>query len=466
MKRAPLMAILLLGAPAMAAAQEPYPLPAAGWGPELGQGLMASRWAEDWRAARAAGQAPALKALALGEDQQLTLNAEGRARFDSFHNAQLQAGNSYRQMLWRGVLGAELRGGPHWRVYGELATGQVGARQALAAANFQNTLALQQAFVELRGSVDGLLAGAMLGRQEFADGPRQLVSLSDGPNLHRSWNGVRAYLQSPDWRLSLARLRATKPGAGRFDEAVNPAERLDAVTGSVRLGGGDGGTAYLDPFWYRSENPAFRLAGRAGPDTRRTAGARFWGRQGALRYDWTAALQRGHTQQRPVRSWALFGVHSLALADQGWKPRLTARIDFASGGGSDGSGAVHAFNPLYASSNYLGEGQFLGLSNLAMLTPGLTLAPGAQSSLSLDYGIARRLSTHDAAYGGGQRPYARTAALPGRDIGSVVRLIGSWSPVARVTLFVNLEQLRPGALLRGAALPGGRYAYLGASYRY
>ncbi|MGB9990088.1 alginate export family protein [Massilia sp. SM-13] len=462
MKRPTLLAALLLGSPALAAAQQPYPLPAAGWGPELGRGLMASRWAEDWHAARAAGQVPAFKAIGLDDDLALTLSAEGRARFDRFDNAQLQAGNDYRQMLWRGVLGAELRAGPHWRVYGELASGQVGARQALATANFQNTLALQQAFAELRGGSAGLLAGAMLGRQEFADGPRQLVSLSDGPNLHRSWNGVRAYLQTPDWRLSLARLRATRLGSGRFDETVNPAERLDALTGSLRLGD----TAYLDPFWYRSENPAFRLAGRAGADTRHTAGARLWGRQGALRYEWTGAVQRGDAQQRPVRAWALFAVHSLALSEQGWKPRLTARLDLASGGGSYGSGTVHSFNPLYASSNYLGEGQFLGLSNLAMLTPGLALAPSPRSSLNLDYGIARRRDPHDAAYGGGQRPYARTAALPGREIGSLWRVIGSWSPVPAVTLFVNLEQLRPGALLRSAALPGARYVYLGASYRY
>ncbi len=40
---------------------DPYPLNAAGWGPEVGNGLLVSRWAEDWTALRAAGNAPPLK---------------------------------------------------------------------------------------------------------------------------------------------------------------------------------------------------------------------------------------------------------------------------------------------------------------------------------------------------------------------------------------------------------------------
>ena len=47
---------------------DPYPLMAAGWGPEVGNGLLYSRWAEDWTGMRAAGKAPPLKAMPLGGD--------------------------------------------------------------------------------------------------------------------------------------------------------------------------------------------------------------------------------------------------------------------------------------------------------------------------------------------------------------------------------------------------------------
>jgi len=105
------------------------------------------------------------------------------------------------------VLGADLRLSPILRFYGELGTGQVDGRRDAAKANFQNDLSLQQLFLDARGYAGSTLVGAMLGRQEFFDGPRQLISVSDGPNLHRSWNGVR---------LSMSLTLSTPVACGRM----------------------------------------------------------------------------------------------------------------------------------------------------------------------------------------------------------------------------------------------------------
>src|SRR5690606_3178054 len=102
---------------------------------------------------------------------------------------------------FRGIVGADLRLDPHLRFYGELGTGRVDRDRNATGANFRNTASVQQLFAEVRGDIGGLLAGAMLGRQEFADGPRQLLSLGDGPNLHRSWNGVRLYAHAARYRI-------------------------------------------------------------------------------------------------------------------------------------------------------------------------------------------------------------------------------------------------------------------------
>lgn len=183
----------LAATPGMAAPapSAPYPLLSAGWGPEVGNGLFASRWAEDWTGMRDANNAQPLKAMPLGGEASLTLNVEARLRFDAFDNGQLTRGNDYEQALFRGILGADLRFNPTLRVYGEIGTGQIEGRRSIAAANFQNDASLQQLFVDTRGNVGSMLVGAMLGRQKFADGPRQLISLSDGPNIHRTWNNSR-----------------------------------------------------------------------------------------------------------------------------------------------------------------------------------------------------------------------------------------------------------------------------------
>lgn len=261
--------------------------------------------------------------MPLGGGASLTLSAEARLRYDGYDNAQLTRDNDYRQTLFRGVLGADLRLDRHLRLYGEVAAGQVGGRRDAAAANFQNQASLQQLFVDVCGQAGATVVGAMLGRQEFADGPRQLISLSDGPNIHRVWNGVRLYAHANKVRFGAFALRATRLDRGVFDEQINGAERISGINGSVVVSPGRGPNTYLDPFWIRSENRNFRAGGASGVDMRDTVGARLWVRSGDVRFDWTLAHQSGQSMLRDVDAWGVFAVHSVALSDEGWKPRLT-----------------------------------------------------------------------------------------------------------------------------------------------
>lgn len=449
----------------MPTAADPYPMMAAGWGPEAGKGRMASRWAEDWSGMRATGRAPALKAIAVDAGASLSLSAEIRLRHDRFDNPLQNAGSDFRRSLFRGVFGADLRFDENLRLFGEVASGQVDGGPPAVGANLRNEASLQQLFADLHGGVGTALVGAMVGRQEFADGPRQLISLGDGPNLHRSWNGIRAYWHGSRLRVGAFDLRATALGRGAFDDGIRGSESLQGINASFILGEGAGPNTYLDPFWFHSRKADLRIGNSVGADDRDTFGARLWGRQGRLRHDWTLAVQRGRFDGRKVRAWGLFAVHSFELMDHGWKPRLTAHVDIASAGRADAV-AANGFNPLYASSGYLGEGQFLGLGNLLMVAPGIAVKPGATTSLALEAGIARRLDDSVPVLAGGLRAYPGTGDVGGHAIGSLLRAAAAWSPTARTTLSLNIEQLHAGAVLRSAGLASARYVAVGAAWRY
>jgi hypothetical protein len=306
----------------------------------------------------------------------------------------------------------------------------------------------------------------MVGRQEFSDGPRQLVSLSDGPNIHRTWNGARLYVHGERSRVGAFDLRATRQRPGAFDEGINNAERLQGLNASLIVSPGAGPNVYLEPFWIHSEKPDFRSGGRIGRDVRDTLGARLWGRYGRLRFGWTLAHQTGGFGDRDINAWGLFAVQSFELSNVGWKPRVTSHIDIASGGGAYGSGTLKGFNQLYASSNYLGEGQFLSLSNLLMIAPGISVSPTSRANFSFEYGIARRLKEDDAAYAGGMRAYAGTQNVPGHKTGGLIRIAGTYSASKHLTLFVNYEHLAVGGVLKRVGLPSGSYGYVGATFRY
>ena len=416
---------------------------------------------------REAGNAPPFKAMPLGGESFLTLSAEARLRYDLIDNGLLIRGNDYQQELFRGILGADLRINSNFRFFGEIGTGQVEGRRSVAPANFQNNASLQQLFFDARGFVGSTLVGAMVGRQEFADGPRQLVSLSDGPNIHRAWNGVRLYVHGERFRFGAFDLRATRLGRESFDEQIDHAERLQGLNASlIVMRGPKGPNTYLDPFWIHSENPAFRSGGHTGLDERDTYGTRLWGQWGDLKFDWTLARQTGEFMDRGVDAWGLFAVQSLALSHTGWKPRLTAHFDAASGGGAYGTGTMRGFNQLYASSGYLGDGRFLSTCNLLMIAPGLSVSPTPATTLAIEYGFARRLAEDDAVYAGGMRAYPGTQNVSGQEVGGLLRVSGSWSVTKHLTLFVDYEHLAAGDVLRHVGLISGSYGYVGATFRY
>jgi hypothetical protein len=412
-----------------------------------------------------AGSEPATGTIALGGGASLALAAEARLRLDTFDNAQLARGNDYRQALFRGVVGADLRVAPGLRAFAEIGTGQVEGRRGVATASFRNAASLQQAYVDMTSPFGAIEVGAALGRLEFADGPRQLVSLGDGPNLHRTWNGARLLARGGRFRAAAFDLRATRLARGSFDERIHHTERLRGVTAGFSFPDAGDARIDIDPFWFRSENPGFRSGGLVGRDERDTRGLRVWGRRGGLAWDWTFAHQGGRFRDRRVDAWGLFAVQSLALGAQDWKPRLTSHVDVASGGAYQEDNLT-GFNPLYASSAYLGEGQFLGLGNLVLVAPGFAITPTSRTSLAIEYGFARRLRTDDAAYAGGLRAYPGTREVPGRRIGGLLRVSGSWAASANLTLALDYERLAAGDVLVRAGHASGSYAYVGATIRY
>lgn len=374
-----------------------------------------------------------LAAIVLGSaDPSLTLSAESRLRYDV-------SDRDPQQGLYRGILGADFRANPHLRLFAELGTGQIAGRQSPAGANFQNEVSLQQLFLDASQPVGAFLLGGVLGRQEFVDGPRQLVSAGDGPNLHRTWNGLRLYARGGQLRLGAFDLRGTRLGRGAFDDAIDEGERLQGLDASLNLFG-----LFVDPFLLHSEN-----ASRTGLDS---YGLRLRGTRDALGFDWVLARQSGPA----MGAWGLFALQTLTFAELPWKPRLGARFDLASVG----------FDQLYASSNYSSEGLFLSNSNLLLLAPSLALAPTPATSLSLEYGVAERLSEVDAVYAGLMRAYPGTQGVPGHEIGGLLRLNGRWSATENLALGFTYEHLAAGDVLQQARVPSGSYGYVFTTVRY
>jgi hypothetical protein len=416
---------------------------------------------------RGAGVGSASDRFELWPGATLRLSAETRLRWNHNDNARLRAGEDLSETLWRGRIAAELRWDEGQRAVAELASGSALSGAGPHSASFSNTLALNQAFVDLSTRSGTTRWGAMLGRQEFAEGPRQLVSVGDGPNLHRTWNGLRLYAQGTQASFGAFGFCATRLGPHGFDERIDCEECLRGVNASIVLSAREGErNVAFDPFWFHSELPAVTLQGTLADESRDTFGLRIWGRERRLGFDLTLAQQLGRHGAQDVNAWGAFVVQELRLADSDWQPVATLKVDVASGGRSDGGGDLRTFHPLYSSSSHLGEGRLLGLANLVRLAPGFTFRPSPRTRLSAEFGWAWRFATEDAVYGLGFRAYPGTVAVGGHELGQLFRLDARWIHESGVSLALGFEHLQTGSELADAGLAPGSFAFASLTLRH
>lgn len=441
-----------------------FPMIAMGNGPRMGKRYYLARWAEDWSAPTSSGDpfAP-LKHIRLGApDRYLTLNGQLRLRENSVNGPGLTDAPQTDQFLLRAHLGADLHLGRHLRLYGELLSAQMDGHNMMRTATAQNDLDLLQGFMEVDGHVGGARIGARVGRQDFVDVSPVLFSRRESLNVPLTHNGVRLYAVWPRLRLGLFDLTPTSPREGTFDDHRSDTEQLRGINGSVVLDAA--GVRFLDPFFYRYENSAKRWGSQVGMDRRDTSGMRLWGSAGAWQYDWTLAHQSGTFAGRDVDADAIFTRTDRAIGNYSWKPRLGVRADYASGGGSYTGGTLRAFNYGVGHSPYFADNNYLAPVNLLSIAPMLSLQPTASARIGLEWVHLRRRDEQDAVYNGAGVAYAGTERVPGKDVGAITRLSGSWAFDDHLSLSTFINYVQAGDVLREAGYRDSFYTAVWASY--
>jgi len=451
----------------------PYPIEAAGYGNPSGD-FFVSRWVEDWSKLKAKGKAPALKAMPLfgRDDITLTLSGEMRLRSLMYDNGGLRKDDNYHEFIFRAIAGADLHLGDHFRIYAELGhgdhDGDGNPTVNSVSASYENDLSVQQIFGEARTNIGSALVGIQGGRFEFADGPKQLMSVSNGPNLHRTWNGARFYLMTDKVRVGAFAGEVTKLGTGTFDEGIDRGEQLQAITTSFVLSHKNGINLFFDPAMYHRELDAGVAGITTGRDVRYTYGSRLWGKVGPLNLDVMGYRQTGTHIGRDVKAWMSSAAVNYLLTPKGIRPRIGFRIDLGSGGRGDQlkTGTVPGFDVVYQSTSYLSEGHLLGYTNLQLFSPTVAITPIKNVTINAEYDLVRRMSTHDAFYAQGNKPYAGTANVAGKTVGNYGRLIAEWEVTHNVAFELEGDLLKAGKVMHEANLPSSKFLLLSLDLRY
>jgi hypothetical protein len=451
-----------------------YPSAAAGDGNITG-GYSPLRWAEDWRKysdpAKRDDPLDRLKYIPiLSDDVYLTLSGELRLRMNLTSNPQAQEAEHQRQDSYRVFVGADLHLGDHVRAYGELARGVLGGENLGApSGTLRNDLFVQQAFVDVTTSVDGVDIGARVGRQIFIDGSNLLLANRDNNTVQTSLTGVRAWARGKRLRADVFDLYYTAFGNGGIgDDPTDKGRRFSGITAGLVVPPTLFGTSklYLDPFIWRLRSRETDWGAETAREERLYVGARLWGDVGPVTLDWTVNHQGGSYGTRDIDAWQLLFAQTYRLGKSANAPRLGLHLDYATGGGGYDRGKLGNALAPYGNNIYYSYAGFLTPTNLMTVAPSLTVSPTKAIRVTAEYQLAWRQTERDAIYRSNGTPYANTVGSGGKKIGDVARLQAIWTLTPRLSVTGRLEHLFPDGALTSNGYAASSYAAGWVSFRF
>jgi hypothetical protein len=221
------------------------------------------------------------------------------------------------------------------------------------------------------------------------------VSVREGPNVRRTFDGVRLDLSGGIASLSLFATVPvdTKPNA--FDDGhSNDALFLGAYATFPSFL--PSGVVDLYALWLSRDNADYsRGVAREG---RASVGARLGGKLGILEYDYEAVGQAGYFGGAPIRAWTVATDTAMRLPLPA-APRVGIRADVASGDRPGGGfRPQRAFNALFPRGAYFGDDDIIGPRNFYDVHSFVTVSPLAWVHVTAEWGWFWRESLTDGIY--------------------------------------------------------------------
>jgi hypothetical protein len=412
-----------------------------------------------------------LKYIRLRDDDDdwfVTLSGEVRYRPEGFRvhplNGQPSIVDNY--LLQRYLAGADVHLGSHVRVFVELQSGIIDGSLRSPRPTDQDTLDLHQGFVEWRRVMPQQRRLTLtIGRQELSVGSTRLISASPGLNVKRAFDGVAVGYRAPTWTLAGAVAALVGISCCSFDDRSairQPFWGVAVGRKSPRFERGELGLYYLG-----IDRSLSAYHQGLGPERRHTIGIKWngVGKRGDLNYD--GLFQWGEFAHAPIRAWAFATETGYRPMLSGWRPRVSARVDVASGDRSASDAHLQTFNPLFPGNSYSGAVGLLGPGNLTDFTPAVTVVPRPTLTIGFEAPSYWRTSTGDGIYATDQRALIPPQAGTGRYVGTNPGIVAVWQATRHWQGQGAITRFHSGEFLKDTFVGAGFGFYsISAVYRF
>lgn len=409
-----------------------------------------------------------VKYIPLGpEDWSLTLSGEFRLRPEGLRIRETAArpGTIDNYLLQRYIVGADLRFGRRARFYTDVQSGIINGVLRSPRPTDRNQLDVHQAFLEVRQPVrENDQMTFIVGRQELEIGSSRLISASPGLNVKRSFDGVTFGYRTPTWRVAAAAAGLVGLESGVFDDRADPEQLMWGIAASRP--GPVLARSELGAYYLGIDKPQSIYVQGLGQEERHTVGVKWSGASARIDLNYDVLFQWGSFAGAPVRAWALATETGYRFSAS-WRPRLSFRVDVASGDSDAAQSTLQSFNPLFPGNSYSGAVGLLGPTNLTDATPALTVTPRSNLTIGFEAPSYWRTSTGDGVYSTDQRVLFGSKAGTGKYVGTNPGILVVWQATRHIQLQGVITRLLPGRFLDDTFVSAGLGFYsVTARYRF
>ncbi|MBB3974250.1 alginate export family protein [Hansschlegelia beijingensis] len=393
----------------------------------------------------------------------LTLGADLRLRFERYDN-NFDSAKPDEGYGWTRIMPyAELRLGPHLRVFGQ-ALGAWADRSALTEGPVDETgLEVLQGFAELAGPAGTGELSVRAGRQMVAFGSERLIGLRFGPNVPLSFDGARARLQLGGWTADAFAYRPVANAPGDFDDRADLGRKVYGLY-ATRASPEIAPNAGLDLYWIGYEREDARFDSGVADERRQTFGARFFGSLDGWSWNHEAMLQLGSFGRESIFAWSVATDTRYTFSTVPLGPFVELKANVISGDGGPG-GRLGTFNALFPKGKYFGEIGLIGPANLINLHPVIGVSLGSGWSLTAAAVFYWRQSLDDGVYGNPGNLIRPSAGSRARYVGTQAEIVLGWEATRNITLELSSAVFEPGRFLSETG-PGKTVRFVGGEIQF
>lgn len=379
---------------------------------------------------------PAMKNIPIADQTTLSLGGEFRERVEAAHNPDFRrdgvSDNSY--LLQRATVTAEIESHDLLRAVLQLGSWVSAGREPEHASTDDDGLDIAQAYVDLHAPVgdSDWKAGLQPGRQEITFGAARLFSVRNSPNIRRSFDAVRGYLDGNDSRIDVFAARPVRLTDGSFDNETNNRERVFGIYATLPALPAAAATR-ADIYYIDYARDSAHFSQGTASEARKTLGARLFGKGGSFDWDIEGAGQFGTFGNDDIRAWMVAANGGYTFSGAPWTPRLGVKSDIASGDHDRSDGRLGTFNAMYPKLAALSEPALVAPANLIDIQPGVSVKPLTGVTLTAGWSVLWREAAADGFYTSPMSPVTGTAGGD-RYIGNQIQLSAAWSPATWIDL--------------------------------